>query len=82
MIRLWYIEEPGKYDHTNGNAMQICRYESSAKIRLEKLKKIPGNENRNLVINHYDEPISNFPETSWVWDITEEEENKQAKGEY
>ena len=81
MIRLWYIEEPGKYDHAHGNSLQTRKYESSAKIGLEELKKIPGNENRNLVINHYDEPISNIPEWSWIWSITEEEENKQARGE-
>lgn len=81
MIRMWYIEEPGILTHENGKACCSFRYESSAKIYLEKLNQIPGNDKRTFVINHYDEPISNFPEWSWVWDITEEEENKQARGE-
>lgn len=81
MIRLWYVEEPGKYTHANGRSLGIFKYESSAKIYLEQLNKIPGNGKRTFVINYYDEPVSNFPESSWVWDTTEEEENKQLRGE-
>jgi hypothetical protein len=81
MTRLWYIEEPGKYDHSHGNSLAMYKFESSAKIALEKLKAIPSNETRTLVINHYDEPASKFPEWSWVWNTSEKEENKIARGE-
>lgn len=81
MIRLYYVEEPGKYTHANGRSLGIFKYESSAKIYLEQLNKIPSNGKRTFVINYYDEPVSNFPESSWVWDTTEEEENKQLRGE-
>lgn len=81
MIRLWYVEEPEKYTHEKGNALGIFKYKSSANIYLEQLNKIPGNDKRTFVINHYNVPISKFPDSSWVWNTSEKEENKMLRGE-
>ena len=81
MVKLWCIEEVGIYTHEKGNSMASFLYESSAKIYLEKLKKISGNEKRNLVITPAYISAKDIPPWSWIWDTTEEEENKQARGE-
>ena len=83
MIKIWYVEEPGVQTHENGKPLGIFKYESSANIYFEHLQKIQAKvgSTRKFVKNHYNEPISNFPEWSWVWNISEKEENKWVTGE-